>query len=1140
MQTGRLELDFIDDDRLAGFRLHRFELFNWGTFNKHTWQINPEGRCALLTGDIGSGKSTLVDALTTLLVPAQKITYNKAAGAEGKERNLTSYIRGHYKSEKDEEKLSARQVALRDHNNYSVLLGYFYNAGYDSKVTLAQVFWCKEEAGQPERLFLISSDELSIRADFSQFGNDLLLLKKRLRQRKNTELFDSFNQYSAAFRRRLGIESEQALELLYQTVSMKAVGNLTDFVRQHMLEEPPVQERVTSICREFDNLNRAHEAVLKAKAQLTLLQPLLADVDSYRQVQQQYHDKTRCRDALDAYFAAHKVDLLMQRISQRELEREKQLRRLARQQTELLELRERQHQHQLKQSIDDNGGRRLAALQADMDRLHAVQQQKKQSAQRYQGFCRQLALLQAGDGDSFHDIRLQAEQLLGQLEQQQADTDKEKIDVTIERNRLNQQARQLVEELDSLKARRSNIFSANLQIRRQLCETIGVVAEELPFIGELVKVDDNETAWEGAIERVMHNYGLSLLVADEHYQRVAHYVDRTHLKGRLVYFRVRATNEHFKTPATRSLFHKIRIKTDSGFYDWLAKEIAEHFDYYCAADLDEFRRQPKAITQQGQIKSSASRHEKDDRHALNDRSRFVLGWDNRAKIATLEQQLDAVSQQGLICIEKLVVLDKRLDVLKTQRDQTLRLLDIENFDGIDWQTVTKKIDDMLEEKRQIEQDSDILKHLQRRLEETVSQLREQEVRLEVLIKDSGKLEANIDADKQLLQTSTQVLNALDEKERLVSFAKLAEMQQQALPDVILTIVSCDDHQSTLRKWLQQRMNNDSDKANRLRERVIMQMQNYLSRYKLEARDVDAGLDAAGEFADMLNKLEQEDLPRHEQRFHLMLKEGTIQKIAMFQARLDKERQEIEDKLKKINSSLNAIDYNVGTYITLLCERCNDQEIRQFQHDLRACLSDTLSGDDVLYGEHKFHQVKKVIDRFNGREGFTDADRKWARKVTDVRNWFIFSASERWREDHQEKEYYSDSAGKSGGQKEKLAYTILASALAYQFGLQWGETRSRSFRFVMIDEAFGRGSDDSARYGLELFNKLNLQLLIVTPLQKIHVIENYVKSVNLVHNEGGNNSMLRNLTIEEYRQEKQAASFPDSRAGEMVSGRLNNV
>jgi uncharacterized protein YPO0396 len=166
-------------------------------------------------------------------------------------------------------------------------------------------------------------------------------------------------------------------------------------------------------------------------------------------------------------------------------------------------------------------------------------------------------------------------------------------------------------------------------------------------------------------------------------------------------------------------------------------------------------------------------------------------------------------------------------------------------------------------------------------------------------------------------------------------------------------------------------------------------------------------------------------------------------------------------------------------------------------------------------------VKSIIERFRGREGQTDLDARWTRKVTDVRNWFIFSASERWREDDQEYEHYTDSGGKSGGQKEKLAYTVLAASLAYQFGLEWGEQRSRSFRFVVIDEAFGRGSDESTRYGLELFQRLNLQLLIVTPLQKIHVIEPFVATVGFVHNEDGQHSRLRNLTIEEYRAEQAA-------------------
>jgi len=62
-----------------GFRLVRFELLNWGTFHKVVWGLDLGGNNTLLTGDICSGKSTLVDALTALLVP--RVSFNKAAGA---------------------------------------------------------------------------------------------------------------------------------------------------------------------------------------------------------------------------------------------------------------------------------------------------------------------------------------------------------------------------------------------------------------------------------------------------------------------------------------------------------------------------------------------------------------------------------------------------------------------------------------------------------------------------------------------------------------------------------------------------------------------------------------------------------------------------------------------------------------------------------------------------------------------------------------------------------------------------------------------------------------------------------------------------------------------------------------------------
>lgn len=321
-------------------------------------------------------------------------------------------------------------------------------------------------------------------------------------------------------------------------------------------------------------------------------------------------------------------------------------------------------------------------------------------------------------------------------------------------------------------------------------------------------------------------------------------------------------------------------------------------------------------------------------------------------------------------------------------------------------------------------------------------------------------------------------------------------------------------------WIQSRIDADGLRLDRLRQKIVAAMQDYRSTFPLETKEADASVEAAGEFRKMLTKLVGDDLPRFERKFKELLNENTIREVANFQSQLRRERQEISERIDLINKSLREIPFNPGRFIRLESANATDVEVRDFQQDLRACTEGTLTGSsDEAYSETKFLQVKKIIERFRGREGSTDIDQKWTRKVTDVRNWFSFSASERWAEDDKEHEHYTDSGGKSGGQKEKLAYTVLAASLAYQFGLEWGESKSRSFRFVVIDEAFGRGSDDSATYGLELFKTLNLQLLVVTPLQKIHVIDPYVANVGFVSNTDGERSKLLTMTIEAYQADK---------------------
>ena len=233
------------------------------------------GGNALLTGDIGSGKSTLVDALTTLLVAPQKLNYNKAAGADDRERSARSYFFGYYKRERGDPGSSAKIVALRDPNSYSVILAVFYNQALKQHVTLAQVYWAKDTQGQPARFYVVANVPLSIAAHFSRFGSDINALKKRLRALPHVEVHESFPPYGAAYRRRFGVEHEQAMDLFNQTVSMKSVGNLTDFVRDHMLQPFDVKSRIEALIGHFEDLNRAHEAVAKAKDQIERLTPLV-------------------------------------------------------------------------------------------------------------------------------------------------------------------------------------------------------------------------------------------------------------------------------------------------------------------------------------------------------------------------------------------------------------------------------------------------------------------------------------------------------------------------------------------------------------------------------------------------------------------------------------------------------------------------------------------------------------------------------------------------------------------------------------------------------------------------------------------------------------------------------------------------
>ncbi|BCW51109.1 SbcC/MukB-like Walker B domain-containing protein [Arthrobacter sp. StoSoilB13] len=916
------------------------------------------------------------------------------------------------------------------------------------------------------------------------------------------------------------------MDLFHRTVSMKQVENITHFVRTNMLEDDDVEARITKLISHFDDLKKAHEAVVRAKDQIEMLKPIRESAATHQKLSSEEHQARQQRDQLHPWFTDQQLRLSLEH--QAELEQTGQ--KLREDSTQLASdmARLRHELAIVQEDIRTSGGGRLAAIDAEVAQLEETAQTQRKRFEQYSAAAVELGLNAPEDRVLFDANRARLGEVEQSLAVRAAELQERRTAFHSELNELAARRENIDAELASLGSRPTLLERPQLELRRRICEGTGIAESALPYAAELLRVREGEAEWEGAAERTLRGFALSLLVSAKHYAAVSSWVDANDLKGRLVYRKV-GDSYSSRPPAPGTLGAKIAIKQGTPFRDFLLDELSTRFDYMCCDTMEDFRRYPKALTINGQLKGTRGRHEKDDRKGLMDRRTFVLGWDNHEKIVRIRAERDDVDGKHRSVGTQLAKVDTSLGDVGRLRQLLGNVGSVAEFSEISWKLTARKVQELKDEKLELQSGSSVLQQLTAKESEVSG-------RIERLQERSDKVQQRLGANEN---AARDIAAAIEECRLTLTdqpltdddgvLAAVAQLTAAALGDKELTYRNTGAAESSVRSGLTARIDGLTKRIANAAATTVRLMADFRSKYPNETTDIDATLEAADEFNRLLEQLECDDLPRFEARFKDSLTHNTIHEVVAFNAFLDSRRQDIVNRISEINQSLAEIEYNPGRHIQLEHQSSTDLDVRQFGIDLRACSEGTI-GDDDQYSEQKYLQVERLIERFRGREGYSSLDERWTAKVTDVRNWFTFSASERWTETGEEFEHFTDSGGKSGGQKEKLAYTILAAALAFQFGLAAGKGaargasggagKGRSFRFVVIDEAFGRGSDESARYGMELFQRMKLQLLIVTPLQKINVIEPFVAHVGFVANTNGNDSQLRNMTITEYREERQ--------------------
>ena len=756
-------------------------------------------------------------------------------------------------------------------------------------------------------------------------------------------------------------------------------------------------------------------------------------------------------------------------------------------------------------SLAQNGGARLTALQGKIAAAQEKLAAREEDRKRYTAFAESLGLSVPENAAAFS---AQAERIAAIAKEQEEALDAIGSDIADQQGNLKEVTTlisRIEGELSSLASRRSNIPTAYVRLRDELADDLGLAATEMPFVGELLEVKPEEAAWEGALERLLHGFGLSLLVPEVHYGEVADWMEHHRLSVRLVYYSVADGGkvDDFGGLPDDAACCKLNIRRESPLAPWLTQELAHRYAHHCTENLRDFRRTDYAITRAGQVKTGGRRNEKDDRHAIDDRRTYVLGFSNLRKVEALKaerenQEIERKDIQSLLRKAK-----ARQKKARTMADAAAQLAGFSSFDAIDSPAVAHAIAKLRDEEQALREENRVYHELRRKEAALQKQL------------DSLR-QAAADHAKQLAR-SELVLEQLDAA-AAADQAELSRMDALALAKAAPLLAAhatgawgsrtfshearqelqnlYQNHLADIMREAQQAVSGETSA-------LAAAMESFNQTFPELARNLAPRPEALAEYEAVLDRLERDGLPAYEQRFRELLQENTVHQMALFYANLKLRAKDIQQRIGRINASLKEIDYNPGRYIEISCVHTHVRAVQEFRRALDACMKEDAAFEDVAALARRLRAD-------------TDEDARWRREVVDVRNWFDFAASECWRETGEEYEHYTDSGGKSGGQKEKLAYTILAASIVYNFGLEGGRfAGEQSFRFVVIDEAFLKSSDASAQFGLELFQKLDLQLLVVTPLLKIATIEPYVERVGFVwQDDAQHRSFLRNIRIEE--------------------------
>ena len=1072
------------DDETAQWRIESLQVINWGGFHGlHTTRFDDEA--TLISGGSGTGKSTLLDAYTALMMPAtvpfngasNDATVGRARGID--QRNVLTYLRG-----KCDTVAGVDKVLRGEGTSVWGAVSATFVDGSGRQHTAIRTYFAPANAGRSvevrtRHLTIEGAFDLGSVADFADSRFDPRAMRAAFPGLKHHETTQDFLYAVAA---RLGIgeggDSDNALRLLARIQAGHQVRTVDRLFKEMVLERPSTFQAADAVLEQFHALRQSHEALQTAEAKERMLADIAALYGDYENAKARAGRLDRYGVAADPQ-AVTPFRLWQVRTEQRLVDEAEGRNREARDTAKsavtsarAAEAGLRVEVEDLKQQREADGGGRLSRLDARISeaevRAEQVVEARRTLLHRLEPIGVSLATSEA-----FQSVQQVAREFLDTVDERLADIKRRRDEQVVAVGELRRRKRETTAELESMTARGSRIPDAFDRARRAIAAAAGLDPAELPFAAELMDVRPEYDEWRVAAEATLSGIGMTLLMDERRQAHIRQAIEGVRLERRVRFEGVDLEQDAPEPDDERFISGRLAFR-DSPFAGWVRRQVVAR-DHLCVDSASELGGSVPSVTVTGQTSDGRR-----GAHGRDPRERGILGFEAAAQRGDIEADLASIDDELAERERAVAACEREQDDARRYAEAYRRVQDA-SWESIDQTSAQAAVAGLRSQREAVLSESGTLIDGEQRLAAAEEQL-------ETARRERFRAEAELDQLNSAWGALVDRQDALfTELEGLGDAAELSDDDQQHLDRELIRVDPDVDADTFPRAAL--RLRDELKQGIRREHAALLAASDALERifraYDERWPDPNRGttVEAYDEYQAIYDEIARDKLSQHRLEFRRHIRDVSATDLKMLSDSFGHALQSIRERLDPVDEILKGLAFASDTdRLRIEMRHLHPERVERVKAQLTNLAQAEITEWTDDEADRRFAELQEFIDLIDAPVDGSNAQRE---ELLDVRRHIEITAS-RVDPDGKVVSTYSTLGDKSGGESQELVAFVVGAALRYQLGDQ---TRSwPRFAPVFLDEGFVKADSAFTGRAIGAWLGLGFQLIVVAPLDKVTALE----------------------------------------------------